>query len=550
MLSAHVVRSALLCFTSLIPQNGSITEVAFTTSMQIVVSLVYVLFYATIIVMHRILCSRDAATEPAENDGDELTEATLDEHINRTTRVRQRAWDRMREARSKLRQQVRRMTAQLLLNKPITESNSLTTGTDMRLNASLPDIFSDDSEEDSVHDSAHGRAAAPAKGSTNHRKKCVVGTMHGRKVYSLDESTAAEHGAEEVSSVATHNTSAAQTTDVNSVVTRATELYAKERDRYAGSLQASVMPSHRGALYSASPYEADDLETAQREHAPTFNVYTEVYALGFAVFVFSYSIDSTNMQAGCTLLLGLAVLALLDLLRVLDPLLQDNTSSNTQLLRAMCVTAFMLMLAAQICAFVGIARVPSYHAASRDGFAMHIPAPATLLDSMLAIVFPLLAPIMLYPICKRDNVHRLQPMLRAALPTTVFVAAWFLSLFATMDAELRETFGVDASLDASVERVLAGDRVELPVVLLAPLLKIPAVLALISCCIAGKSIDVLTALGLVFYVKQKGIVKESAMQDMLVISTIFASCAWTLTTLRYCTPITRCLSRKFDMVEQ
>jgi hypothetical protein len=534
MLLAHIVRSALLCFSSLVPPNGAIAEVAFTTSMQIVVSLVYVLAYATVVVLQRILCSRTAALDPSDNLHDELTQESLHEHLhhsrfqgNASRRGHVRAWEQLREARHRWRQKVRRVTAQLLLNRPATDKSAQSVATDVRLEGSLPDVFSDDSAEENAGN-VYG-----AKGAKNARQS-VIGTMHGRAVYGLDE----------------EESDAGVFPDPREGIasSEATPSTIPMAQSVAASSIANIPHVNRKPVYSASPYEPDDLPEDVLHTLEPANVYSEVYALGFAVFVISYSVDCTNMQTGCTLILGIAVLAMRDIVRVLDPSMDETIASHTQFSRAICVVAFMLMVAAQICAFVGIARVPSYHAASREGFAIHIPAPATVLDTLLAIVFPLLAPLLLHPICKKENVHRLQPMLRAALPTTAFVAVWFLSLFGTMDAEMRETLGVD-TVNAAVNNVLAGDHIEVPVVLLAPLLKVPAVLAVVSCCVAGKAIDILTALGLVFYVKQKGLVKEPAMQDMLVISTIFASFAWVLTTVRYFTPLMRCVARTFAASE-
>jgi hypothetical protein len=223
------------------------------------------------------------------------------------------------------------------------------------------------------------------------------------------------------------------------------------------------------------------------------NAFAEMYGLGFSIFVVFYCIDCASMQPAFCMLVGITVLSLRDCVRITDPLLVSHEAVETNLVKAATIVAFMLALAAQICVAVGIGRVPSYHAPLRDGSILSVPAPATLLDTLLAVVFPICAPLLLHFISKRQNVPRLQSMVRNALPTTMLIALWFLTSLGTMKDELRATLGV-TSVNQTLDELFKGDHVQAPVAIFAPFFKIPAVLAVVSCCISGKSVDILTSL--------------------------------------------------------
>jgi len=243
-------------------------------------------------------------------------------------------------------------------------------------------------------------------------------------------------------------------------------------------------------------------------------------------------VDGSSMQPTLCLLVSILVLAARDTARVTDPEI-ELTAPEAPLLRALSLVAFILTLAAQCCLAFGVARVPSYHAAMRDGSVLRIPAPATVVDTLLAIVFPLAAPLIVgLGVGARKNVTQLQSLVRGALPTTCIAALWFLSALGAMDAEIKTTLGV-ANVNQTLADLVTGSHVQSSVVLLAPLIKIPAVLTAIACCISGKSLDVLTTLSLVFFAKQKNLVQEPIMRDMLVVGTVLTSFAWALCTLRY-----------------
>lgn len=466
----HLVRSALICLTSLIPENGRIADVVFLSSLQVVVGVCVFLLYAIGQALVRVLCSREAVSDPAFEQYDTEAESFAPEPheppVGKITKVRRALRTKLQKLSSRL----------LLQDRPVLFARA----------SSLPDLFSSSDEE----------------GNTQNRQP--VGVAFGRPLYG------------DIANGVRPQRAAKVGTTVRTVA------FPSRTDTAPQDCEHSVAPS-------LAPSAAPSTTSNEKER----NVFIEVYGMGLAIFVFFYAIDGSNMQPTLCLLVGILVLAARDTARVTDPEI-ELASPEAPVLRALAVVAFLLSLTAQCCLAIGVARTPSYHAAMRDGSVLRIPAPATVVDTLLAIVFPLAAPLILgLGLGAQKKVTCLQSLVRHALPTTCIAALWFLSALGAMDAEIRSTLGL-AHVNQTITDVITGAKVQTPVVFLAPLVKIPAVLAAIACCISGKSLDVLAIISLVFFAKQKGLVQDDNIRDMLVVGTVLSSCAWALCSLRYC----------------
>ena len=530
----HLVRSALFCVCSLIPENTVVANVAFQSSLQIVVATVYLLCYACGKVLMRVLCSSELVKDPAIDRYDDLDLDALDNH-GPTVAAEPPAstWARVQHARRRFKNRVRALSSRILLD-PGARVGAQDVEAMERVGSIGASTLSDLEEWDSDEAAANAPNAAAGVRPTPRRpgsERMPIGVVHDKPVYAANEHTLLPTDPQaDIAPVAAAAANAPAPRLAQPVPLKPPSTPAVE--------PAFFLPFAEPALRSVAS-EAGLFAQKERAHA-----YAEVYGLGFAIFVVFYCIDCASMQPAFCLLVGITALALRDMVRITDPLLVAHESVETNLVKAVSVFSFMLALAAQICVAVGIGRVPSYHAPLRDGSVLRVPAPATILDVMLAVVFPICAPLLLHFISKRQNVPRLQSMVRSALPTTMLIALWFLTSLGTMKDELRTTLGV-ASVNQTLDELFRGDRVQAPVAIFAPFFKIPAVLALVSCCISGKSLDILTSLSLVFFVKQKGLVKEGPMVDMLVVATVFAAFAWTFASLRYWTPLMRWIATQF-----
>jgi hypothetical protein len=152
------------------------------------------------------------------------------------------------------------------------------------------------------------------------------------------------------------------------------------------------------------------------------------------------------------------------------------------LIRALSVSAFLLMVAAQIYDLVGIARVPTYHTVGRDGGILQVPAPATILEVLLAVALPVSSPVSLHFIGCRRSANHVSRLLRTALPCTVIVSLWFITCFGAMNEQIQNRLGV-VSVNVTVTELTTIDNKQMPMLLLAPFLKVPALLCIISCCL-------------------------------------------------------------------
>jgi hypothetical protein len=290
-------------------------------------------------------------------------------------------------------------------------------------------------------------------------------------------------------------------------------------------------------------------ETDQGIYLKSDRIYTDVYGLGFAAFVLHYTMDCSSMQPTIFLLLGLTILGARDVsviaLSASDGLLPQTTLFT----RALTVFAFILLVISQICMIVGIVRVPSYHTDARDGTIMSVPAPETMLEHILARVLPVLAPLALYMVSKRTSVAAdVSKTLRRAMPTTVLIAVWFITCFGAMSDQLRTAVGA-TSVNATVAELSQTDvavNMQLPLLIFSPFLKIPALIAIVSCCLTRKTMDIVAALCIVFYAKQILVVRDIELLQMLNVAFVFATLAWVCLTLRYCTSAVRCVADLFE----
>lgn len=291
------------------------------------------------------------------------------------------------------------------------------------------------------------------------------------------------------------------------------------------------------------------LQVESEQEGGVFNdhVYTDVYGLGFSAFVLHYTIDCGSMQPTIFLLVGLTVLGASDVSSIALSVADNILPQTTLFTRALTVLSFILLVTAQICMLIGIVRVPSYHTYARDGGVTMIPAPETVLEHMLARVLPIMAPVSLYLVGRRNCVHNVTKTLRRAMPTTVFIALWFLTCFGAMSDQVRSALGA-LSVNATVTELSETDvavNMQLPLLIISPLIKIPALLAVVSCCLTRKTMDIVSSLCVVFYAKQLHAVRDKEMLQMLNVALLFACMAWVCCTLRYCRPVVRLVANMF-----
>jgi hypothetical protein len=254
------------------------------------------------------------------------------------------------------------------------------------------------------------------------------------------------------------------------------------------------------------------------------------------------------MQPTIFLLIGLTVLGARDVSSIATSVAEDLLPQATLFTRALTVLSFILLVAAQVCMIVGIVRVPVYHTDARDGGITLIPAPETIFEHLLARVLPLCAPVSLYLVSKRNGVENVSRTLRRAMPTTVIIAMWFLTCFGAMSDQVRNAVGA-LSLNATVLELSETDvsvNMHLPLLIASPLIKIPALLAVVSCCLTRKTMDVVSVICVVFYTKQLNVVRDTEMLQMLSIALIFATAAWLCCTLRYCTSVVNYVGGLFE----
>lgn len=303
-------------------------------------------------------------------------------------------------------------------------------------------------------------------------------------------------------------------------------------DEIVMAKQEPVTPHFNTVAPAFTNHTHDRADTAFEDNTE-INIYSDVYALGISLFIMHYCLDAASMNPTLFLLIGLTILALKDEICVSrDEVNYGKQDESLIFVKGLSVSAFLLIVAAQICILVGIARVPTYHTSARDGGILQVPAPDTVLEMILAVFFPMLAPGTLYFIRRRKSANHVSRLLRTALPCTVIVALWFITCFGAMNEQIRTKLGVE-SVNVTIATFTQIDNAQLPVLLVAPFFKVPALLCIISCCLSGKTIDIVCSLALIFYVKQYNAVRDGEMHQMLLMGLIFAAFAWSMCTLRY-----------------
>jgi hypothetical protein len=543
-----IIRACVIGVASMVPENSPLDSVVFRSSLQILLGVVYVIVFYVVAALVRVLTGRSALMDPTSDmdtenhhiDIEDLYEYNADEDI-------------------------------FSLNDGTETSNGIRKTIPLKSIKRLNQRENDENEG-----SGTNGLIIRVSQDVERRVRKIASTVACVNVLST------KHQHTNVPCVDDHEPAHTRRGSVDGVIS-------DTDDDSTGDPCAGVRLQQKSSatgLMTASPdlannhtKHSDDIHWALRSdkkqfpiheatHVHTYNgnvkrvsaveettylqsdrIYTDVYGLGFASFVLHYTMDCSSMQPTLFLLIGLTCLGARDVsciaLSVKDNLLPQTTLFT----RSLTVFSFILLVSAQICMIVGIARVPSYHTDARDGSITRIPAPETVLEHFLARVLPILAPLSLYMVSKRTSVAAdVAKTLRRAMPTTVLIALWFITCFGAMSEKIRFAVGA-MSVNTTVTELSETDvaiNMQLPLLILSPFVKIPALLAIVSCCLTRKSMDVVAALCIVFYAKQLHVVRELEMRQMLCIAFVFACVAWFCLTLRYCSPIVRYVAGFFE----
>jgi hypothetical protein len=467
---ANILRTGILAASAALPENAAIANVVFASSMQILIAVGYFLIFTIVTATYRVLSAREAMHDPSSiTDVDFDSEDELELNFDeRHSKVKKSRLQILRNLRDNLHREADRLASNLFSKKVGWSQTPVTTEEPEDDNFSV--ISNDETSLDNKADTK------PLCNSVRLPIEAADTSNHSKKIVP--------------------------------------ESYPMP---YTGG-----EPSHTHD--HAKTYIEDETEV---------NIFSEVYALGICVFIMHYCLDAASMNPTLFMLLGLTILAMKDEVRVSREDVGNGKADQALILiRGLSICAFFLIVGAQICIIVGIARVPSYHAATRDGGILKVPAPSTVLEICLAMIFPLICPGALHFIRRRTRANDVSRLLHTALPCTVIVALWFITCFGAMNDQIRDRLGV-SSVNTTITALTTIDDKQIPTLLIAPFFKVPALLCIISCCLSGKTIDIVCSLALIFYVKQYTIVRDTEMRQMLLMSLIFTSFAWTMCTLRY-----------------
>jgi hypothetical protein len=513
---ANILRTAILGVSAALPENAPVANVVFASSMQIVIAVAYFCVYTMVTATYRVLSTREAMHDPAVprelnlNMDDDSDDEDYDDNSHKP--VARSKLQALRDLRDALRREADRFTSRVFLSHA---GLSQHTDVDLR-DVSCHDTFSESSQNSGSemkprvesHKDFHVRRGRGPTPSNKKRETSIEGSVSELQVAGVfpDENVCHVRDSSEATVGETQN------------------------------VQVEIKETSRAHHYTPSNFVHNEPVDDASVH-----VYSEVYALGVSVFIIHYCLDAASMNPTMFLLIGLTMLALKDELRKSDATLDEMLT----LVRALSVAAFLLIVAAQICMVVGVVRVPTYHTFARGGGILQVPAPATVLEILLAMVLPLHAPLSLHLIGRRRSAQHVSRLVRTAMPCTILVALWFITCFGTMNDQIRNKLGVE-SVNVTVTELTTIDDKQIPLLLLAPFFKVPALLCIISCCLSGKTIDIVCALALIFYTKQHIAVRDGEMQQMLVVALIFAAFAWTMCTLRYWSWLMLYITRFFD----
>jgi hypothetical protein len=284
------------------------------------------------------------------------------------------------------------------------------------------------------------------------------------------------------------------------------------------------------------------------------DIYTDVYGLGFAAYVLHYTIDCASIQPTGFLLIGLTLLSARDVALLSSSERDDSAVSTTTLFtRALTVVSLMLLVVAQIFMVMGIVRVPTYYTDARDGGVTMISAPQSILEHLLAQVFPLLAPLFLFIASRKRHLSRrpiasISHVFRRAMPITVCIALWFITCFGAMSDKIRNAVGA-LSVNATVAELSESDvtiDMHLSLFILSPFVKTPALMSVISCCLSRNTMDITSTLAVVFYAKQLHSVRDTPMLQMISVALMCSIAAWLSCITRYCKPLIRAVASFFE----
>jgi hypothetical protein len=516
---ANILRTAILAASAALPENAPVVNVVFASSIQIVIAVAYFFVYTMVTAAYRVLSTREAMHDPAMqrevvfNVDDGLDDEDMSEYDDSFHKpVARSKLQALRDLRDALHREADRFASRVFLSHA---------GLSQQPVVNLREISCDDGFSESSQNSQPEK-----KPRVEAEKDFFSRRDKGTTLPHAKSETSTEGGVSELQVAGVFP-------DANvSQVRDSCEKTVCETQ----NARVETKETSRAHHYTPSNFVPNEPVDGASVH-----VYSEVYALGLSVFIIHYCLDAASMNPTMFLLIGLTVLALKDELRKSDATLDEILT----LVRALSVAAFLLMVAAQICMLVGIARVPTYHTFARDGGILQVPAPATVLEIILAIVMPLHAPLSLYLIGRRRSAQHVSRLVRTAMPCTVLVALWFITCFGAMNDQIRNKLGVE-SVNVTVTALTTIDDKQIPMLLFAPFLKVPALLCIISCCLSGKTIDIVCAMALTFYAKQHNAVRDGEMQQMLVVALIFAAVSWTMCTLRYWSWLMQHITRFFD----
>ena len=527
---ATLLRSTLLCVSSLIPENSPLDSVVFRSSVQIILSVFYLALFSTVSIVIRVLMSRSALNNPTDIghsdvghdpekafnngkvghgqvvfDGDSDDSSVVMSYAAPSTIGNTRvAPGRKRGSSSgitvlkRVGRKVRHMASVLVVGSE--GAHQLETPRVRRNEPSVDDPssgMSDSVSDDELDDGAGVRHVRGLRGVSRPTKK---------------QNTGDALGADNVLPVVPNDK----------------------------SCDDSLSDSHL-LTYDQSRFGMDD-------------IYTDVYGLGFAAYVLHYTIDCASIQPTSFLLIGLTLLSGRDVALISESVrLDDSMPQTTLFTRALTIFSFMLLVVAQICMVMGIVRVPTYYTDARDGGITMIPAPQSILEHLLARVFPLLAPLFLF-LVSRKRCQRRQPVpsiskvFRRAMPITVCIALWFITCFGAMSDRIRNAVGA-LSVNTTVAELSETDvtiDMHLSLMILSPFVKTPALMSVISCCLSRNTMDITSALAVVFYAKQLHSVRDVEMLQMISVALTCSFVAWVSCIIRYCNPLVRMVASFFE----
>jgi hypothetical protein len=524
---ASLLRSTLLCVSSLIPENSPLDSVVFRSSVQILLSVFYLTLFSTVSVVIRVLMSRRALDNPTDIGHADFERAVADHKMLGHDEV----------------------------------------------------LFEDDSDDNSIIMSYAPNLSARNTRSGLQRKITGSSGMTvlkrvGRKVRQM--ASVLVVGPEDLPKCDTRRGRPAETSvdDPSSGMSDASS--GDEMDDGAGvqcvrSLRSISRPSTQQGVSdslktdSVLPREREDIDDMQsvsyqlRQDANGYgfgmdDIYTDVYGLGFAAYVLHYTIDCASIQPTAFLLIGLTLLSARDVALISDSVRLENLMTTTTLFtRALTIISFILLVVAQIFMVMGIVRVPTYYTDARDGGITMIPAPQSILEHLLARVFPLLAPLFLFFVSRKRAQRRqhktsISQVFRRAMPITVCIALWFITCFGAMSDRIRNAVGA-LSVNATVAELSETDvtiDMHLSLMILSPFVKTPALMSVISSCLSRNTMDATSTLAVVFYAKQLHSVRDFAMLQMISVALMCSCAAWFCCIIRYCNPLVRAVASFFE----